>query len=164
MICYSATHNPTGKRYIGISHRDLPSRQAEHESQSVRGSGNLFHCALRKHGKDSFTWITLATGDEEVMKILERVLIGRWETYRPNGFNSMNEASEFELPLSDKSLDFFEEMDMGIAEMDKASDLVDNLVKILNEAIENERFGEKTRALIKPLIDHFKNGDHHKYQ
>ena len=78
------------------------------------------------------------------MRMLERVLIGKLETYRPNGFNSVNEASEFELPLTDETFSLFEEMDTRIAETDKAADLLD----MLNEAMKSERYTEKTKELI----------------
>ena len=147
MICYSVTHIQSGKRYIGISDRVLNIRKAEHESHAASASDNtLFHSALRKYGKDNFTWKVLAEGDGEVMKILERVLVGQWGTYAPNGFNSTNIASEFELPLEDDELDFFEEMDNREAKMDVLTDLND----ILNKAKQN-KYTQDTIELIETL-------------
>lgn len=156
MICYSATHNQTGKRYIGVSDRDLATRKAEHESHSACGiSSTMFHLALRKHGKENFTWKILAEGDQEIIKIIERVLIGEWRTLHPRGFNSINEASELERPFTDDELGFFQTWDTHVAEMEMAYDLHD----ILNEAMKNKLFNEKTKELIRPLIDHVKSGN-----
>ena len=155
MICYSVTHNRSRKQYIGITRRDLDARKAEHESHSAHSSPTAFHSALRKYGKDKFTWKVLAEGDEEVMKILERVLIGEWRTLVPRGFNSTNEASELELPLTDDVLSFFEETDTRVAEMEMAYDLLD----VLDDAMKNKRFTQKTKDLMKPLISHLKDGD-----
>ena len=155
MICYSVTHDRSGKRYIGVTCRDLDIRRAEHESHSAHGSPTVFHVALRKYGKDKFTWKVLAEGDEEVIKILERVLIGKWRTYVPSGYNSANEVSELELPLTDGNLGFFEEMDTMVAEIDMAYDLLD----VLGYAMNNKRFSQKTKDLVKPLISHMRDGD-----
>ena len=87
MICYSVTHNGSGKQYIGITCRDLAPRRAEHESNAVHGSHTAFHSALLRYGKENFTWKVEAEGDEEVIEKLERLLIADRRTLVPRGFN-----------------------------------------------------------------------------
>ena len=155
MICCLVTHNRSGKQYIGISNRDLAVRKAEHESHSKSGTSDAtFHSALRKYGKDAFTWKVLIEGDEEIIKILERVPLGKWETFTPKGFNSVNEASEFELP-TDSNLSLAQYIDTGVAEME----MVYDLLNVLDTAMNNQRLTQKTKELIKPLISHLKKGD-----
>lgn len=150
MICYLVTHIQSGKRYIGISDRALNIRKAEHESHAAAATFNtLFHSALRKYGKDNFTWKVLAEGDGEVIKILERVLVGQWRTYGPFGFNSTNIASEFELPLEDDELKFFEDMDTNVAKLDVLNDLN----SILNNAKQN-KYTQETIELIETIKNH----------
>jgi hypothetical protein len=67
----------------------------------------------------------------------------------------MNEASEFELPSTDDELRFFEEMDTSVAEMEMIYDLLD----ILDRAMNNQRFTEKTKELIITLISQLKNSN-----
>jgi len=154
MICYIAIHESSGKKYVGISNRTLEARRREHESHAACGTFNSkFHAALRKYGKDNFIWGQLAEGEEEVIKILERVLIGKLDTCHPRGFNSMNEASEFELSQTEEDqLRFNQEMDTHIAEKDMVYDLLD----ILDSAMTNQHFTQETKELIKPLITRLK--------
>ena len=122
MICYSATHNWSRKLYVGVAHRDLDVRKAEHESHSANGSRTAFHSALRKYGKENFTWKVQAEGGDEVIRKQERVLIAEWRTLVPKGLNSINEAYEHELPAADDEFRFFEQMDLRVAEMAMAYD------------------------------------------
>ena len=155
MTCYSATHNNSGKQYIGITSRNLQTRRAEHESHSAEGSPTEFHSALQKYGKENFTWKVEAKGDKKVIQLLERVLIGEWRTLVPRGFNSTNEASDFELPPTNDELRMFEELDMNVAEME----MVYDLLNILRDSVKNRRFTQKTKDLIKPLIRHLEDGN-----
>ena len=155
MICYSVEHDRSGKQYIGIASRDLATRKSEHESHAARGSRTAFHTALRKYGKDSFSWKVLAEGDKEIMQILERILIGLWRTHVPRGFNSTNEAYEHELPPSDHELNFFADLDQFGANADLIYDLRDKL----DDAINNRRISQRTKGLMKPLFDHLMNED-----
>jgi predicted GIY-YIG superfamily endonuclease len=153
MICYLVTHESSGKQYVGISNRDLATRRAEHESHSASSTFNAkFHSALREYGKDTFTWKVVADGEEEGIKILERVLINKWRTLFPKGFNSTNEASEFECP-DEGTLSFFEEMDTLIHQSSEDRKCVNNLYKSLYQARDNPRLDEKTNDLIEQLFN-----------
>ena len=155
MICYSVKHDRSGKQYIGIASRDLATRKSEHESHAARGSRTAFHTALRKYGKDSFSWKVLAEGDEAIIRILERTLIGLWRTHVPRGFNSTNEAYEHELPPSDDELEFFSHLDQFGADAELIYDLRDKL----DDAINNSEMSRRTKGLMKPLFDHLMNED-----
>ena len=155
MICYSAKHNDSGKQYIGVTSRDLDTRKAEHESHSANSNRTNFHSALLKYGKENFTWKVEAEGNEEVIKKLERMLIADRQTLVPRGFNSTNEASGHFLPPTNDELHFFEEMDRNVAEIEMVYDLLD----VLRDSMNNRRFTQKTKDLIKPLISNLEDGD-----
>ena len=124
MICYVATHNDSGKRYVGITKRGLKVRRSQHEknAMSERNRGPFFHYALREYGKDAFTWEVVAEGEDEVIKLLETALIAAWGTARLGGFNSTGLYTE--APVRDLGYErFAEEMDANIREMDMLNDL-----------------------------------------
>ena len=82
------------------------------------------------------------------------MLVGNWRTFVPSGYTATNEASELELPLTDGELEFFEEMDTMVAEIDMAYELLD----VLGGATNNKRFNQKTKNGMKPLISHLRDG------
>ena len=67
-----ATHRETGKRYVGFTRRTLAQRKNEHERDAGQ-RGRPFHEALRLCGPDAFTWLAVAEGEAEVIKLLERL-------------------------------------------------------------------------------------------
>ena len=154
MICYLATHGDSGKQYVGLSKCALHIRSAEHESHAKSGKGssknNKFHGAIRKFGKGAFTWRVVAEGEAQVIKMLERVLINRWNTYYPKGFNSNNEADEFDLPSVDE-LSFFEDMDTFLEESHRAREIAHFLEKAKSFSIFDAEAKDLTSLLIKKL-------------
>ena len=63
MICYMATHNDSGRHYVGITKRGLKTRRSQHERDAKnKPFAGPFHDALRKYGKDAFTWKVVAEG------------------------------------------------------------------------------------------------------
>jgi predicted GIY-YIG superfamily endonuclease len=57
MLVYKATNTINRKFYIGITARQLKDRVKEHISDSKkRGGCPAFHAAIRKYGKDAFSW------------------------------------------------------------------------------------------------------------
>ena len=90
VICYVATHNESGKHYVGISKHGLKARQSQHEHDAVmKRNEGPFHMALREFGKDAFAWRVVAEGEAEVIKLLEQVLIERLGAARLGGFNAV---------------------------------------------------------------------------
>ena len=73
----------------------------------------------------------------------------------PRGFNSTNETYGHYLPPSDDELRFFEDMDTSVAEIEMVYELLD----VLRDALNNSRFTQETKDLIKPLISHLAGGD-----
>jgi group I intron endonuclease len=66
MIIYVATCMVNCKRYVGKTVSDLAQRRRHHHSQADRaGRGtardSYFYKAIRKHGKDAFTWSVVKT-------------------------------------------------------------------------------------------------------
>lgn len=53
-IVYMATNTVNGKRYIGITRRELRIRIYNHIGSMNGGSRTKFHNAMRKHGRDAF--------------------------------------------------------------------------------------------------------------
>ena len=90
MICYVATHTDTGKRYVGISTRSLRTRKTAHESHAhAVADHSFFHQAIRAYGPGAFSWKVVATGDKDVIQVLENALIATYRTNDPDqGFNS----------------------------------------------------------------------------
>ena len=122
---------------------------------SAHGGQTAFNSALLKYGKKNFTWKVEAEGNKEVIQKLERMLIADRRTLVPRGFNSTNEAYEHFLPPTNDELRFFEEMDRNVAEINVVYDLLD----FLRDSMNNRRFTQQTKDLIKPLISHLENGD-----
>lgn len=95
MIVYLARNRVNGKGYVGKTERALEVRQKEHHAAARQGSMLAFHCALRKHGVDSFEWTTLMelsefTDKDEARQYLntrEREFIRLFETFGPRGYN-----------------------------------------------------------------------------
>ena len=51
MICYIATHNDSGSRYVGITKRGLEARRSQHERDVANTRLDVpFHKALREFG------------------------------------------------------------------------------------------------------------------
>lgn len=72
---YMVTRRDTGDQYVGVTNRPA-ARWREHTSMASRGSRTRFHNALRKYGREAFTFRTVArlpTMQEAL--IAERILI-----------------------------------------------------------------------------------------
>ena len=109
MICYVATHNDSGRRYVGITKGSLGLRRSTHESHARKEVGNtFFHQALRAYGADKFSWKVVAEGDEKVIRLLENALIHTWQTNFPDqGFNSKGGAEWIDRPpLTQRPADY----------------------------------------------------------
>lgn len=59
-IVYKCYCELTNKYYIGITITDLENRKCQHIRESFNPSSENYNChfhrAIRKYGKDSFTW------------------------------------------------------------------------------------------------------------
>ena len=100
MICYVATHNDSGRKYIGITNDKLSLRKSTHESHARKGVDNtFFHLAIREFGADSFSWAVVAQGNKKVIGILENALIHTWRTNDPaHGFNTRGGNTWIDFP------------------------------------------------------------------
>lgn len=56
MLIYKATNIINGKIYIGQTSKTLEYRKREHFKQVNNNSQLAFHRAIRKYGKESFSW------------------------------------------------------------------------------------------------------------
>ena len=55
IICYVATHNDSGRRYVGITNNSLSLRRSSHESHAKKEvDDTFFHKAIRAYGVDDF--------------------------------------------------------------------------------------------------------------
>ena len=147
MICYMAVLNPSGEKYIGITNRELRIRKSEHETKAKDPTSNYpLHCAIRKYGKEAFTWFVLAKGEKAIIETVENVIIKHMKTLAPHGFNSKDEYWD-DLPTNDE-LVFFEKMDKNGQMMD----VINDLNSILNNETINQGFTQDTKELLKRLI------------
>ena len=145
MICYTATHNDSGRRYIGITNGSLSLRRSTHESHAKTGvDKTFFHEAIRAYGADAFSWKVVAEGDEEVIRLLENALIHTWRTnYPEHGFNSRGGAEWIDLPpLTEPPIDysdFFSNVDV--------LDMMNDLNAIVSWVERNHPDGDRCRDL-----------------
>ncbi len=80
--------SPSGKSYIGITGQTGSRRWNAHVAASARGSRNVFHGAIRKHGPASFTHEVLdRLSTLEGAKRAEQLWIKELGTITPHGYN-----------------------------------------------------------------------------
>jgi len=87
-VVYSAINEINNKSYIGFC-TDFKERKARHLRSAETGVDTHFYNAIRKYGKNAFTWIVLFDnlGGLEDCKIMEKRMIALFDTYE-NGYNS----------------------------------------------------------------------------
>lgn len=78
MLIYRVTNKINNKVYIGQTTKALHRRKAGHIRDAFkRNSTNHFHRALRKHGKDNFSWeIVCKASSRDQLDIKESYYIG----------------------------------------------------------------------------------------
>ena len=141
MICYVATHNDSGQRYVGITKHGLKARRSQHERDAMNTRLDVpFHNALREYGKDAFTWKVVAEGEDEAIKLLEHVLIERWRTNELGGFNAVGGYAV--PPVRDLEADrMFEEYQRDVQLLDMLNDL-NSIVRYCEENHPNQHLGD----------------------
>jgi group I intron endonuclease len=77
VIVYRAQNLVNGKRYIGVTMNGLRTRIKSHMYLANNGKGHAFHDALRKYGRDKFSFETLADfiDDYDLAKVYEWEMI-----------------------------------------------------------------------------------------
>ena len=122
-LCYVATHRETGARYVGRTRRTLAERKKQHERDAAASRTNgPFPEALRRCGREAFTWRAVAEGEEEAIKFLEAGLIDAWGTARVGGLNAVGGLPV--PPVRDLRYDrFAEEMDRDVCLLHMFNDL-----------------------------------------
>ena len=83
MFLYVITNCVNGKQYVGIT-KNPKQRWHNHGSDSKCPA---ISNAIRKYGKENFTFDLIFEGDEETVKFLEQQFIVRLETKSPLGYN-----------------------------------------------------------------------------
>lgn len=89
-IVYKATNIKNGLVYIGQTIQGLDTRKAGHISNAFGSQSSLyFHRAIRKYGKDNFTWevIDEAETKDELSK-KEMYWIEFYNSYKGDGYNA----------------------------------------------------------------------------
>ncbi len=85
---YIAINRSSGKAYIGKTITSLERRRAQHENDVANGSTLLFHHALRKYGRDAFSWFALCNSDDSAALLrIECECIAFFSTISPDGYN-----------------------------------------------------------------------------
>lgn len=92
-LVYIATNKINGKLYIGLTTKGLKFRKYNHFSDAKRKKTNsLIHKAIRKYGRDSFSWKVLCEckNKKELME-KESFFVENYNTYaynkNSNGYN-----------------------------------------------------------------------------
>lgn len=88
-ICYQWKCEITGKNYVGITNKSIQKRFVEHVGAANRGSKQVFHRAIRKHGKSAFkgTILRESTDRENIMKAEAEFIIELGSMCEQNGYN-----------------------------------------------------------------------------
>jgi group I intron endonuclease len=88
MIIYRAINLTNGKTYIGKTITPLLTRKKRHLYDAKKGSGYLFHMAIRKYGDDGFAWDVIDNClFAESLPDLERYYIKLYNSKSPFGYN-----------------------------------------------------------------------------
>lgn len=87
-VVYRATNDKNGKVYIGKTVGSLERRRKQHE-HDAKAPKYIFHRAIRKYGKDSFTWDVLyESPDDADLCEIEIVEISEHDSTSPEcGYN-----------------------------------------------------------------------------
>jgi len=74
---YQVTNRKDENKYIGKTIQSLDDRKREHKKHAKNGSDNVFHRALRKHGKENFEWeVLFESNDNDILCKVEIDFIG----------------------------------------------------------------------------------------
>ena len=125
MICYVATHDDSGRRYVGITSGPLSLRRSTHETHARKEVDDaFFHKAIQAYGSDSFSWKVVAEGDEEVIRLLENALIHTWQTnYPEQGFNCQGGTGWIDYPPLTQQPEDYSDLSMNVNVLDMMNDL-----------------------------------------
>lgn len=87
-IIYRATNSINGKCYIGFT-TNFESRRYQHEWLADHDSQQAFHRALRKHGKNAFSWEIIDESEDadRALYVLEPYYIEKFRSYGKTGYN-----------------------------------------------------------------------------
>ncbi|AJP61403.1 group I intron endonuclease family protein [Enterococcus phage PEf771] len=87
---YLIKNNINGKCYIGQS-VNIEKRVKEHFWKSFYKTDRSYECvvhqAIRKYGKENFSWEVLTTCEQKDLDELERAYIKKYNTLAPDGYN-----------------------------------------------------------------------------
>lgn len=87
-IIYKAENTFTGEVYIGATTKSLIERENDHLQKSNKGSGGLFHQAIRTYGSDSFVWTEVDSATSlNGLAEKETEYIYMYDSFQ-NGYNS----------------------------------------------------------------------------
>ena len=84
-LIYKIT-SPSGKSYIGMTLRTVEQRMKEHRRTQFSGCRYLVN-AINKYGFDNFTKEVLWEGEDTQTPEMERLMISKYDTLAPNGYN-----------------------------------------------------------------------------
>ena len=147
MLCYVATHDDSGRRYVGVTNGTLNLRRSSHESHAKKKvNDTFFHEAIRAYGTDAFSWKVVADGDEEVIRLLENALIHTWQTNDPEeGFNCVGGAEWIDQPpLTQQPVDYYSDSPFGNV---RVLDMMNDLNSIVSWVERNHPDGDRCNDL-----------------
>jgi len=84
---YMVVNQVNGKRYVGQTIQTPRDRMYQHVCKAKRGCKLALHCAMRKHGVDSFYMCELACVDRPLLNELEQYYIEFFGTLARAGYN-----------------------------------------------------------------------------
>lgn len=113
MIIYLVTNTVNGKQYVGQTISTLAQRKKCHYSNAKNNVNNfVFYRAIRKYGKDSFTWKVVADcPNMETLNLAEKIYIYILNTIAPVGYNLMSGGNNSK--HSEESIEKMKEAKVG---------------------------------------------------
>lgn len=82
---YLAKNLVNGKCYVGQT-KDFQNRVKGHIREADTGNGYVFHAAIRKHGKENFTFEIIEECEDNLANVRERIWIERFDSFT-RGYN-----------------------------------------------------------------------------
>ena len=85
---YKVVNLINGKSYIGATKTALKTRFSSHVCEANRGAKSEIYRAMREYGVKNFKILELEKCNEGEMFIREEILINKYDTMWPNGYNT----------------------------------------------------------------------------
>ena len=149
---YKITNKLNGKVYIGQS-RDIDARWRQH----INAKDNYaIHNAIKKYGKENFSFEVLLECPAEMLNVWERDMIALYDCISPNGYNlteggeghHLSEETRLKMSNTRKGKHHSEETKIKISNAQKGIPLSEETRLKMSEARKGKHHSEETKIKI----------------